>query len=182
MFVSSLKMEGAVSFFIFWVALGVPTAVYSKVTELDVLGLIPGVSDREQVAKASEEGSLSSGRGGFFTIGGHRMPCVFDFIEGKLSEFNCFTGGGSPRYTEASNIQVHLVLKEGFTKKLGKPSSVAQMPIRTRLGVEYTREVVFWVDQKGNAVKLYSMTDRVDKGTLLMQSAALLEKDRKSVV
>lgn len=181
MLVSFLKMKRAASILLVSIGIGAPMSVYSKVTELDVLGLIPGKSDRADVAKVSEEG-LNFREVGFFTIGGHRMMCSTKFIglvDNKLAMFTCFTGGTRTKYTEASNIEVHRILKEGFTQKFGKPSSVSLVPARTGIGVEYTIEMVSWDDQKGNKLTLIPMVGKVDEGALLMESAEFI-KQRKA--
>lgn len=153
------------------------TNVFAGPDQLDVLGLIPGVSESHQVNQTRS--------GQLFEIGGHKMACGATFIDDKLASFGCLTGKSSdrryPTWTKVDNIEVHLDLKKGFTKKFGKPDSVTRIPVRTRNGVEYIKEEVIWKDRRGNVLNLYSMTDSIDEGMISLISSADLKRSETEI-
>ena len=113
------------------------TEANSGPNQMDILGLVPGVSDLQQVKAASVDPNTTSKESVRLEIGGHVMPCAVSVLDGKLSDLTCFTGKGTGKYetyTEASNTLVHAELTLGFTKKFGKPDSVSNEAVRTRAG------------------------------------------------
>ncbi len=152
------------------------TTAVATPNQLDVLGLVPGVSELPQVIQAGDY-SYSLGHSSVkLEIGGHRIPCSVDFRNDKLDRLTCFTGEDKHRFTEASNTQVHSTLTEGFTKKFGKPNSVIRDPVRTGMGVTYEQIIVTWKDKQGNILKLELMFDNVNTGAIFLQSAAYLKQ------
>lgn len=151
------------------------TEVFCGPSQLEILGLVPGVADPGQVQLVSMEPTGLPSENVRLEIGGHAMPCVVSFIDGRLADLTCFTGQGARRheiYTEASNTQVHADLVAGFAKKFGKPDSVLNEAVRTRLGVQYTKNLIIWIDKKGNRLRLASISGTVGEGLLYFESLA----------
>jgi len=145
------------------------SVTFAGPNQIDVLGLVPGVSDLVQVRKL---GVKTTKDYGFFEIGGHKMPCVYRFLNGKLSSFNCYIGTGprGEKYTEATNAAVHADLVQGFLKKFGKADTVDIEPVKTRAGVAHESSLFLWLDKHGNKLALLSMTDTMSRGALVMES------------
>ena len=152
----------------------VTTNALASPNQLDILGLVMGESEMPQVKLASVDPKKSVGKIVFFDIGGYRIPCAPSFLDKKLAKPFCVT---EEKFTKASNIEVHSTLVAGFTNKFGKPYSVARMPVRTRMGVEYENECVTWIDNQGNKLQLFSMSDKIDHGMISFSSKAILKKE-----
>jgi hypothetical protein len=155
------------------------TEANSGPNQMDILGLVPGVSDLQQVKAASVNPNTTSKESFRMEIGGHVMPCAVSFLDEKLSDLSCFTGKGTGKYetyTEASNTLVHAELVLGFTKKFGKPDSVSNEAVRTRAGVEYTNNKVVWIDKQGNKLMLISLFGTVSEGVISFESLASIRK------
>lgn len=147
--------------------------------QIDILGLVLGVSDLQQVKEASVDPNTTSKESVRLELGGHVMPCAVSILDGKLSDLTCLTGKGTGKYetyTEASNTLVHSELALGFTKKFGKPDSVSNETVRTRAGVEYTNNQVVWIDKQGNKLILISLFGTVGKGVISFASLASMRK------
>jgi hypothetical protein len=160
----------------------VTTSTLAGPNQLDILGLIPGVSSLEQVKQASLDPKSASSNDVRLDIGGHKIPCSLELLNGKLASLVCFTGEGNGKYdiyTEASNTEVHSTLTNGFSKKFGKPDSVIIEPVRTRRGVEYEQQLVIWKDQQGNELQLHLMADTVKIGMITFESAEYLEQEAR---
>jgi len=159
----------------------VSTAVLAGPDQLDILGLVPGVSELTQVQQAGDDPNSNSEKIVRLEIGGYKIPCSLSFLNGKLATLWCFTGKGTEeytqQYTEASNTEVHSTLTAGFTKKFGKPDTVDTEPVRTRMGVEYERQMVIWKDKRGNKLKLRSMVDTVNMGIITFESSEYLKQE-----
>lgn len=156
------------------------TAVVAGPNQLDILGLVPGVSELPQVKQASADSNSNSNDSVLLEIGGYRIPCALSLLNGKLASLTCFTGKGTEKYskyTEASNTEVHSTLTAGFTKKFGKPDSVIREPVRTRMGVEYEQQFVTWKDKRGSKLQLVSMADSVNMGLITFESAEYLKQE-----
>jgi hypothetical protein len=152
------------------------TSALAEPDQLDILGLIPGVSELSQVRQVGK--NFLGNKTGYFEIGGHNIPCVFKFINGKLATFTCFTGKQTgTNFTDASNDVVHSDMKRGFTEKFGKPDSVKRNPVRTGMGVEYEQEMVIWKDKRGNEFQLISMLSTVSDGTFFLNSSEYLKQE-----
>ena len=108
----------------------VSTTVLARPNQLDILGLVPGISELTQVQQAGIDLDNHSDKGIRLEIGGHKIPCALSFINDKLASLVCLTGNRTDKYTEASNIEVHSTLIIGFTKKFGKPDSVTRSSVR----------------------------------------------------
>ena len=152
------------------------SAAYAEPKQIEIIGLIPGVSTKEQVQSAKSDIG--------FIIGGFELICSDEYIDGVLSNLTCFTGEEyyskdttKKSYTIASNLEVHSVLTKGFTKKFGKPSDIKNMPIHNSLGTEYNRNIVIWKDKKGNELKLFSLFSKTNDGLLLLESHQKVKLD-----
>lgn len=158
----------------------VATTALAGPNQLDILGLIPGESKLSQVKQASVDPNSKSDKKVRLEIGGHKMPCLMSFRNGKLDSLLCATGKGPgeyAQYTKASNTEVHSDLTAGFTKKFGKPDSVDRRVVRTRIGVEYAQQFVTWKDKLGNMLQLISMVDTVDAGAITFDSSEYLKEE-----
>lgn len=147
--------------------------------QLDILGLLPGVSEAVDVRRAGMDPSSTSDEVVRLEIGGHAIPCATSYIDRKLASLGCLTGKGTGRYqtfTEASNTSVYSDLLSGFSKKFGKPDSISKEPVRTRLGVEHVINIATWVDKHGNRLQLVSMVDVVTAGMITFESAEYLRR------
>jgi hypothetical protein len=97
---------------------------------------------------------------------------------GRVTHFGCST---DYRITKTNNQEIYAVLKRGFTSKFGPPDAVRTIPVRTRAGIEYEAEEVWWKDKAGNVLNLYSMEDRIDRGGFFVISADEMEKAANEV-
>ena len=144
--------------------------------QLDILGLVPGVSTRQQVVEAGIYKNASESVN--LIVGGHDIPCIHEYIESKLAALTCSI---KQQGTGQSNAVVHADLVRGFTKKFGKPTNATNFPVRNGLGVVFQNNVVSWKDKAGNELMMFSMVGSVDQGALTMKSSAFLrgeaEKD-----
>jgi hypothetical protein len=154
------------------ISLLLSTSVLAEPDQLDILGLIPDVSELPQTLQVGKEVSGSKDIR-IFEMGRHNIPCTVEFINDKLADITCFTGkrDESKKFTEASNIVVHSDMKAWFTEKFGKPDSIE----RTRWGVEDELEIVSWKDKRGNKLQLFSMFYQVDVGMISLQSSKSLK-------
>lgn len=147
--------------------------------QLDVLGLLPGVSEAVDVRRAGMDPNSNSEESVRLEIGGHAIPCATSYIDQKLASLGCLTGKGTGRfetYTEASNTSVYSDLLSGFSRKFGKPDSTSKVPVRTRLGVEHVINIATWIDKRGNKLELISMVDVVTTGMITFESAEYLRR------
>jgi len=145
--------------------------------QLDIIGLVPGVSTKTQVEQAKSEYG--------YVIGGYELICIPEFIDGLLSQFLCVTGEDSHSrdktansYRIASNNEVHVALVKGFTKKFGSPSKFENSSVSNRMGAEFQRNIAVWIDKKGNKLTLINMANKIDEGMVLLESAQQLRKDQ----
>lgn len=143
--------------------------------KIDVVGLTPGESSLEQYKWA---GTSLGNNAVWLEIGGYKLPCKGEFNSGILEMLSCMTGGNG---TEASNIEIYDVLLKGFSGKFGAPTSTYTTPVRTRIGVEYQANEVWWIDKQGNGLILYSMQGKIDRGGLLLLSSTQLQKMKQDV-
>lgn len=142
--------------------------------QIDVIGLIPGVSSAKEVNAAG----VNSGDNVFYLeIGGYKLPCLVEFLEGKLALMYCMTG---KKYAKASNIEIHEALHKGFMTKFDAPDSIQNKPIRTRLGVEYNSSEILWIDKHGNRLALFSMHGNINDGALFLTSSAMQQKEKEA--
>lgn len=136
---------------------------------IDVIGLTPGISTIEDFKKAGEfikkTGDKYITR---LTIGGYVLPCGGLFSFQRLGMMSCITGES---YTKGTNLEIHEVLVNGFTKKFGPPESIKNTPVRTRMGVEYNSNEVTWKDKRGNVLIIKDLDGKIDKGSLMVLSA-----------
>jgi len=136
--------------------------------QIDILGLIPGVSDSEDIKRVAVR---DGGRAVMLEIGGHSLPCIPSYIDNKLSGLVCLTGkNGGTRYTDESNTTIHVELWAGFAKKFGKVDAIDKSRVRTVLGSEHEKSTVMWKDKKGNILRLVSIFDSVTSGAIEMYS------------
>lgn len=96
----------------------------------------------------------------------------------------CLTGGKhysrditSESYRNGTNIEVHKVLLEGFIKKFGEPTDVYNVAVTNAVRHEFNRNIVVWVDQKGNRLIISSLATKVDEGMLTLESSEKIKAD-----
>lgn len=128
--------------------------------QIDVIGLIPGVST------SSDYSSRSSFFGGRLEIGGYDMFCQRKFYNKKLAQLICIFGD-----KRTSNNEIFEVLARGFAKKFGQPDKTNVKNVQTRIGAQYKSYEYWWIDSKGNVLKLNSMTSNINSGALSLFSA-----------
>jgi hypothetical protein len=150
---------------------------YAAPDELEIIGLVPGVSTQAEVEQAKAEYG--------YLIGGYELVCIPEYINGLLSNFLCVTGeksGSRDRTTEsarfASNTEVHTDLVKGFTRKFGAPTEIDDSTVKSMFGTEFNSNSVTWIDKKGNRLFLSSILGKVDQGVLMLQSAQQVMKDK----
>jgi hypothetical protein len=142
--------------------------------QLDVLGLIPGVSELSQVRQV---GKLmpSSGNDDFigeFEIGGHKIQfCVVKFIYSKLANFGFILVKNS---TSSPIDTIYSDMKKEFTKKFGKPNFI---PLYALSDNKYIGEKAIWKDKRGNQllIALITLNGEVT-GFLSLQSSEYLKQ------
>lgn len=162
---------------VFFLAMFCAASAYAGTNQIDILGLVPDSSTQEQVEKAKAEYG--------YVIGGYELICIPEYIDGKLSQLLCVTGEESASrdrttdsYRLASNSEIHETLAKGFTKKFGAPSKIDNDTVTNGFGTQFNRNVVVWVDKKGNKLTLMSMASKVNEGMLLLESAKQIKKDK----
>lgn len=138
--------------------------VIASPDQIDVIGLKPGVTTVQEFHSA---GKIYGNSSGIFEIGGYRLICAGEFKNNLLDAFFCKTGG---KLNKDTNTQIHETLKTGFNTKFGSPDKDTNESVRTRIGVEYQSNEVLWVDSKGNALILKSMSGKIDEGEIVMYS------------
>ena len=156
--------------------LSAPVIAQNVTNQIDIIGLIPGVSSAAQF-KAASIPSVIDGVGNMaeFKIGGFELICSSEFENDRMQRFHCGTGG-----LGYSNIDIHNVLKRGFQEKFGSPFSDTNSSVRNGLGTEYNVNDVMWADKLGNILLLKSIDDKVDRGSLILVSSSLVKKIQES--
>lgn len=154
----------------------------SGLKQLEVIGLVPGGSTKEEVREI--------GDGSFYTIEGYRLACTTDYSAGRLSLFVCPTGkNADSRDTKnldklVSNTEVYTVLYTSFRKKFGKPTKRIKETLVNEHGAEFYHNKVVWIDRKGNRLTLSDtvskMTAMTEEGRLIIESARRVKDDGKS--
>ncbi|RME60278.1 hypothetical protein D6779_02495 [Candidatus Parcubacteria bacterium] len=155
-----------------------------KLKQIDLIGLKPGVTTKEEVAK------LTHASEGDFVIGGHRLFCFPEYRNDKLDGLLCYMGRVAlipeelwehTKFSKASNIEIHTTLYRGLVKKLGKPDMEEVFKVRNGMGQEFENHLVIWQDLKGNQLRLLARAGRIDSGILILQSAENIkaEKDKR---
>ena len=151
------------------------SSTYAGPNQIEMIGLVPGVSTQAQVENAKSEYG--------YVIGGYELICGPEYIDGLLSQLLCVTGEDSHSkdkttnsYRLASNTEVHAALLKGFTEKLGTPSKNDNLSASNRFGAVFNRNVVVWIDKKGNKLTLMSIASKIDDGIVLLESAQQLRK------
>ena len=100
--------------------------------QLDVVGLMPGVTTAAQVTAQSFE-RLQTDSYPRIEIGGRRLPCDVQYLDGRLADMTCYTGSRSGAwYTKASNIEVFVEHLGGFIERFGRPDTYTKGTVRTR--------------------------------------------------
>lgn len=156
---------------------------YADPYQLDVAGIVPGVSTPSQVAGKKHDGT--------FDVGGYSLICADDYIDGFLSDFTCFFGeeySTRDLVTEkktgqveiVSNLVVYEKLLYGLTKKFEAKPEIFRENIENYLGREMVRYTAVWTDKKGNKIYLKSMERTENESTLILRSVAYLEREQKA--
>lgn len=141
---------------------------------LDVIGIAPGVSSRGDVRARSTK-RLSSDVA-IFTIGGFDLPCATEFDKEKLSLLICTTGGENSN----ENIEIHKILRTGFSTKFGPSTLSSNEPVRNSLGVSYSNEKLIWMDSIGNSLVIIARQGKITQGLLALISAEAIQAQRRS--
>ena len=168
------------------------TSAKAEPEQIDVIGFVPGVSTPSQVREFCQntptECVQESGSeiGGYFLVGGYKMPCRARFSNGYLSLFYCYFGKeysfdmtNSSSSPFISNDKVFLTLVEGFRKKFGRETNSTDKTLRNRLGTGYTQTIVVWRDKKENYLIIRNIDGKVDEGSFSLISAHKMKEDEK---
>lgn len=144
-------------------------------TRLDVIGLMPMVSTRDDVINRSSKRIPPDTN--LFQIGGFDLPCIAEYESEKLNLLACITGGEKNQ----DNIEIHNVLKAGFTKKFGTPTLISNDPLRNTLEGNNTNEQLVWLDSIGNALILFARQGKLTQGSMVLISAEAIQTKRQSM-
>ena len=162
---------------IFSVLVGASTLACAQPKQLDILGVKPGLSTKEDVQNVF-------GKTNFYEIGGIRLVCMSEYDQNVLGMMACMTGKEvfskdvtSSNGTILSNVEVHKLLSKGFQKKFGEPTIVKDSEVQNGLGMNFQDQVVMWEDKKGNRLRLILRFEQLDQGLLVMESAQRLEQE-----
>lgn len=137
--------------------------------QIDIIGIRPGVTTVQDLTAAGNvKGNIV-----YLEIGGYSIPCMGEFKNNELEMLACMTGG---KATTATNTEIHQTLVKGFTTKFGSPEKNYNETVRTRVGVEYQSNEVWWTDTKGNGLILYSIRNKIDEGGIMMYSDEIMQK------
>jgi hypothetical protein len=143
-----------------------------KDLSININGLVPNVSNKEQVVKSMDKNK-------HLVLGGFELSCgyILDIDNKFLGTLYCNTGKeyGSKyisNNSQADNIQVHNELVKEFTDKFGLPAKTENVEItldknnRNGYGKKYFVNRVSWVDKKG--IRLYLVSRSVNSNTGLI--------------
>lgn len=155
------------------------STIYAEPYQLDVAGIIPGVSTKEQVESKKKDS--------VYAIGGYGLICSRDYNGDMLSMFHCQFGEEmlttdlvkkerTGVWNTVSNTEVFEELLKGFTKKFKSEPDVSMEELTNGYGVAITRYVAVWTDSKGNMLQLYSFDEDPKKGHLLLRSKEYIDK------
>lgn len=155
------------------------STVYAKPKLIDIVGLIPGKSTKQDVQAVSLTPEDTVRVMGFYliAIGGKELRCGAEFIDERLSSLTCLTGG---RVTVDSNTLIHLDFLDGFTKKFGKPKSSVNIPLETSLGRKITSNMVLWQDELGNELELISVAGKAENGLVILRSFEQIKLNKQN--
>ena len=162
----------------------VSTIVFAGPNQLDVIGLIPGVSDLDQV-KQLAVGYGDKPNAVLVEIGGYKLPCTVSFINNKLSSFECQVGDmgnfsdDKNIHVQLSNLEKDITLRSGFIEKFGKPDDVIKRSITSDwLGHSYTFMVTafIWKDERGN---IFMLSGSGAQGSFLFPGALILKSSEE---
>jgi len=145
-----------------------PTVAFAGPPQIDILGIVPGVSTKEDVL-----GISSKKVGGLLAVCGVRKE---GYTAGKVAHFLCSWNDTFEKTSDGNiliydNIETYNIVLEGFSRKFGPPDKIEDIPVKTKLGVEYISQHATWIDEKGNILILKSRHGKVDEGWLDMFSA-----------
>jgi hypothetical protein len=145
-----------------------------KDLSININGLVPNVSNKEQVVKSLDKNK-------HMVIGGIELSCgyILDIDNKKLGTLFCNTGKdyGSKcisNNSQADNIQVHNELVKEFTAKFGLPEKTENVEItldknnKNGYGKKYSINRVSWVDKKGIRLYLVSRSVNSDTGLIML--------------
>jgi len=162
---------------IFSILVGASTLTYAQPKQLDILGVKPGLSTKEDVQNVF-------GKTNFYEIGGIRLICMSEYEQNVLGMLACITGKDAFSKDIAlntgqilSNVEVHQLLFKGFINKFGEPTIVKDSEVQNGLGMSFQDQIVMWEDKKGNRLRLILRFDKLDQGLLIMESAQKLEQE-----
>jgi hypothetical protein len=146
----------------------------SLITPLDVIGLTPTVSTRDDVSSRSSKRTSTDTK--IFQIGGFDLPCAMEFEAEKLSLLICTTGDDK----SDNNIDIHNILKVGFTAKFGPPTLISNHPPRNIVEGSNSNEQLVWLDLIGNALVLFARHGKLTQGSMTLISADAIKAKKQS--
>lgn len=192
---------------VFALAMGFFMNAWAEPEQLDVVGIVPGVTTQAELEEKllagkndvlSEWGELPRVESRL-VIGGFILSCAYSEYDtqGRLERFRCFTGHGlmgkyrfmfgANSYDMAtgksvSNSDVHEALLSGYTEKYGSPTSERVMLYENEFA--YFDSQPSWIDKSGNQLSLMKTYRNDREGLLLLQSSEMVkilkEKQKKA--
>lgn len=140
--------------------------------QIELIGLIPGISTKYQVESISKNSYSNR-----FEIGRYLLSCYPEYTDGILSVFMCLTGEDDLSYDiasdvhrEVSNVEVHESLLKGLTEKFGQPINVSNEIVHNHFGAKFNKSTAIWEDKNKNYLLIESVHEKVGQGMLLMIS------------
>lgn len=90
-----------------------------------------------------------------------------------------FEGGGLSSVYVGFSSRDYAFLKDVLVQKYGQPTSAEEVPVKTRMGVDYTNEILEW---RGGKVwcSLRKYAGSIDKGSLSLTLRSALEAGAKT--
>lgn len=144
----------------------------SPIDQIDVAGLIPDVSTKQDVRNIKTWS-------GECKIGGMILHCVDNYIDGKLSAIWFFTGkdwsSDEKSSEKISNVEAFKILYNGFTKKFGEPQEYRKEKVSNRFGKELINHFAMWKDNKGNRISIMLYDNSTEKGNAILLSGKYVE-------
>lgn len=143
----------------------------AKTVTLDVLGLVAGLSTKDDIEKVAHK------RNNYcdpmcLTVGGFDMKCEAEYdSKSTLSTLTCWFGEG---VSSGDNIEIFQVLERGFTGKFGKPRVRIERQIQNSLGAKFDFANPKWGQLTDNTLEMASRVGRVDRGAFALKSRQVM--------
>lgn len=143
----------------------------AKTDSFDVLGLVAGVTTKDEVEK------IAHNRSSFcdplcLTVGGFDMRCDAEYdSKSILSTLTCWFGEG---VSNGNNIEIFQVLENGFTTKFGKPRVRFERQIQNALGAKFDVINPKWGQLTDSTLEMASRSGRIDRGAFALKSRQVM--------